>query len=204
MTLCLCTVSFSQVKKWDKNELEAIRKKSKKEIDSFIKIDFLTKKYQFLDKDFKINIDSSTFNKAVKKYNYYPERITSYRDSLSVVLTYELQSFHGSRIAGSRITYQWKKIGYYIWENEQNSKNIGISFGFKNPYRFYEFLIDNTIEDKRKTQLLKQLKVRISKLIKDSISIKPNKKFLKFAFKNNPQRKKDMEAYRKLKTNHKH
>ncbi|PQJ80009.1 hypothetical protein BTO18_12880 [Polaribacter porphyrae] len=203
MALQVFAVSFSQTKK-NRADLLKARAKSKKEIDSFVKIDFLKKKYQYLDSNFKIKIDSTTFNKAVKKYNYYPKRIKTYRDSLSVILTYELKSFHGSRIAGSRITYQWKKIGYYIWENELTAKKLGNELGFTKPYRFYEFLIDDAKRDAKKRAILTTLKNKLPLAVKDTIDIFPNKRFLKFTFKTSPQRIQDFKNYRKAKNKHKH
>ncbi len=188
-------------------ELDSILKISdnrEKEIDSFVKMDFFKKNFKYLDSDFKINIDSITFNAAVRKYKFYTERIKNYEDSLTIVLTYELRSNHGSRIAANRITYKWKKIGYYLWLSENEAKELGLSFGFEKPYLFYEFLID---EDKRTVEKSIVFKKLEEKLIENNIdiqSIDTYKKLIHIAFKHNPDRISDMNAYFKKKSTHKH
>ncbi|KAB1159742.1 hypothetical protein F7018_05380 [Tenacibaculum aiptasiae] len=183
------------------NNLSAEIEKREREIDSLKKIDFLSKKYKFLDKKFNLNVDNSTFQKAIKKYKFYPQKIKTYKDSLNVILTYELDSYHGANMATRRITYKWKKIGYYIWENNIKSKEIGLSFGYSHPYKFYEFLISERENDSLKIIFFKDLKRKLVKELNDSITIKPYKQFLKFAFKNNPKRIHDMNNQMK---NNKH
>lgn len=191
----------------EKNEnsttLAAEIERLEKERDSFIKIDFFTKEFKYLDREFNLNIDNYTFQKAIKKYKFYPKKIKTYKDSLNVVLTFELESYHGARIATNRITYEWQKIGYYIWENANKSKAIGLSFGYSHPYRFYEFLINEGENNSLKIDLLNTIKRKLVNELNDSIPTKPYKMFLKFAFKKNPKRIEEMNAYLK-KHQHKH
>ena len=201
LTLHFFVVSFSQVNP-KKEDVLLLKNKTNKEIDSFSKIDYFKMKFKFIDENFNIKIDSLNFNKALVKYNFYKDRINNFNDSLNVILTYELNSFHGARIASNRITYQWKKVGYYIWENEKKTELISKSFGFDKPYQFYEFLISENTLNQQKNKLLKNLKIKLSKETKDTIEFKQNKQLLMFAFKNNPERLKDMNDY--IKKNKKH
>lgn len=55
----------------------------------FDEIDYLAYKYKYLDKNYKIHINSDVFDHAVEKYKFYPEKIRNYSDSLAVVMMLE-------------------------------------------------------------------------------------------------------------------
>lgn len=192
--LGICSLTVAQNSKKQDSILNA-EVQRQQEIDSFLRMDVFNMKFQYLNDDFSINIDSTTFNKAVRHYKFYPERIKAYNDSLAVVLTYELKSFHGSRIALSRITYQWKKIGYYLWCSEEDAKTLGNSFGFEKPYLFYEFLTSEADTPAEKIKIFQDLKLLLAK---ETEALKPfdsYKEIMKYGFKHNPERIKDMKQY---------
>jgi len=181
-------------------------KNSKNKIDSLKKIDFLNKDYKYLNKDFIIIVDSATFNKGLREHKFYKEKITTYRDSLGVILMLELKDWHASRIAENRITFDWEKISYYIWESEEKSKEIGKTLFFSHPYRFFEYITNESINDYFKKELIQSLTKRIKKKLKKEIEFKTYKQFFTFTFEESQQRRLDMDAYfekRKIK-NHKH
>lgn len=181
-------------------------KNRRKKIDSLKKIDFLSKEYKYLNKNFSINIDSITFNKGVKDFKFISERINKYSDSLGVVLMIEMKDWNALRIAEFRITYQWKKIGYYIWESEENSKKLGENLGFTHPYRFYEYLYNESINSEFKLDLVKKLKKRLETKLNTAIKTNSYKEFFNLTFKESEQRKLAMELYYEKKgvKNHKH
>ncbi len=190
---------FAQQKKMD--SLKFTDKQIMKEIDSFMKIDFLDKKYKYLDESFKINIDSISF----EKINNNPRRsVLNYNDSIKVILRHNLGYGHKYRIASNRILFKWKKLAYYIWQTENSTKLLGNSLGFRHPYRFYEYLMDENINTPEKLKILEKLKCEIKPFLTEDIDIKPYKPFLNKSFKLNPKRIKAMNEYMRKHGKHKH
>ncbi|QTE21430.1 hypothetical protein [Polaribacter cellanae] len=160
LVLFISTCGFSQnknyldLKKMTKEELVFFWKQKDLKMDSLSKIDFLNKNYKYLDDNFNISISKETFDKAIKKYKFIKSRIRKYKDSLSVVLAYELGDEDASRIAKTRIGYTWLRLAYHIWLSEKECKKIGKNFGFTHPYRFKEFIIDDTNNEIKRLNLI--------------------------------------------------
>ncbi|AWG24271.1 hypothetical protein [Flavobacterium kingsejongi] len=183
------------------DSLQIFLNAKQKKIDSLKTIDFVNRKYQYLDADFKIKIDKNTFNKILLKN---APNIKSYKDSLMVVLYYELGDNDAVNIAFHRILFNWKKMSYYIWESEQTTKQLGESFGFKHPHNFFEFLKDNNNENSKKIEFLTQLQLNLQNKKLDKVGLKPFNEFLNYAFKHNPNRIKDNAAYKANLARNKH
>jgi hypothetical protein len=204
VTLFFITVSHAQENE-QIIEQKYDLKKRKIIIDNIKKIDFLAKKYKFINSDFSISIDSTNFNNLKRDFKVINNNLT-YRDSLRLILEYELDNFHARRIALRRITYNWKRMSYYIWETEEKTKELGNNLGFEHPYRFYEFLFNEKINTDFKNKFVKNLKKRAEKRLNKEIKVRSYSNFFNRLLKESPQRKRDMEVYFKKKgiKNHKH
>jgi len=163
--------------------------------------DYLNHSYQFLDKDFKININSEEFNNAVKEYKFIRERINTYSDSLSVVLMNEFGDWKKTRIAKLRITYQWERVGYHLWKNEDFVKKLAKSQTIKMPYELQEKFYNpqgnseiNLIIESLRKKLLENFN-------NDALKTMSNKDLMKFAFNNNPEVIKLKEEFHKKRRN---
>ncbi len=107
-------------------------------------IDFLDYDYKYLTEDFQIQIDSSTFQKCIEKYNFYPERIKNYKDSLGIVMMVEFGDWKKARSAELKIVFSWKRLGYYTWLKEDEAKQFAAKFQISHPWRMYELLTDES------------------------------------------------------------
>jgi len=196
ITLLVQAVLFAQHKqKTDKaDSLQIFLKEKQRKIDSLKKLNFIDMNYEYLDSNFKIKIDKKKFKKIIYEE---PRVVENYKDSLMAILYYELKDYDAVNIAFHRILFKWEKLGFYIWESTEDTKEIGKQLGFKHPYRFYKFLKDTDVENSKKTELLIRLKSKLIKKINDTIDIKPYDKFLKYAFRHNPERIKFKKEYLK-------
>lgn len=103
--------------------------------------------YKYLDKDYKIIIDSATFQKAVKENNGYPKLIKSYKDSLFFILTEEFEDPLYQRAGAHTLAYSWNRLGYHIWLTENESKIFASKHNFKHPFKFQMFLEKSNNKD---------------------------------------------------------
>ncbi|MCW3804018.1 hypothetical protein [Plebeiibacterium marinum] len=177
-------------------------------IDSLKKLDFLSMDYKFLNNEFKIQIDSTTFSSGVEKYHFYPEKILTYKDSLIVVLMIQFDDWPKAKIAKRDISYSWLRLGYHTWQTPDEARNFAQEFGISHPWRMKLLLMDDNNDDQKIINFYVDLK---NKLIKNNLSgfEKLNRKdLLTFAMQKNPQhiadyekmvagRKRQREAYLK-------
>jgi hypothetical protein len=172
-----------------------------KKIDSLINVDFLDYEYKHLDKDFQIHISSNDFNKLVE---FNQTEVKTYKDSLMIVLIDEFDhNYAAVNISFHRILFDWKKLSYYLWETETKVKTLGSKSGFSHPYRFFKYLKDDKITDKKRLDILKYIRSKVTKSIGRELISDNAHDLLNVAFKENPQRIKDLEEYKKRKSNHK-
>lgn len=156
--------------------------------------------YRFLDENYKILLPKDSFNFALKKYNFYEDRIRNYKDSLLVTLMYELKDVELTNKAHFRIGYTWERLSYHIWSTEKETKNIAHNFGFNHPYKFKNYLIDEKINETKKNNFIKKIRDSIKAKTGKDISLKPYKLFFKEAFRSNPI---ILEYKRKVQREHK-
>lgn len=165
-------------------------------IDSLAKIDYLDYNYTYLDKDFRINIDSDIFNSTINTYEFISEHISSYKDSLAVALMAEFNDWDQLRVAELRILYSWQRLGYHTWQSKEEAQEFAAQFELTHPWRMREFLIDeaNHHQEIKKfyKQLLKKVEKETGRADLDTLS---RKEFLNVAMRNNPQR---IDDFRKL------
>ena len=163
-------------------------------VDSLSKIDYLSYDYKYLDKGFKLKVGETEFKKAVKKFDFYPERIRTYRDSLGVVLMMEFNNWHQARIAESRISFSWLRLSYFTWQEVEEVESYTRSFDIVLPWRMYEFLIDEKNDNPKIIAFLEDLKDKVKKETKrDDLDQLSRKDLLTVAMRCNPQRIADYE-----------
>lgn len=180
--ICLIYVVFSPV--MSQNFIEKTNEKD---------IDYLSYKYKYLDKKYAIKIKSSVFSKGIEKYNFHPNRLKTYIDSLGVIMMLEFDDWQKCNRAIQVIGFSWKRLGYYTWQSEQEIKTFSESFGIRHPWRMYEILTSdsknfriNEFYDNLKAKLFKiDLNLRLEKL--------SNKQILFLALKMNPKRMADVQ-----------
>ncbi|PXY02782.1 hypothetical protein DF185_01430 [Marinifilum breve] len=155
--------------------------------------DYLSHKYEHLDENFKIHIESVKFDSIMTKYQYAPQRVDSWRDSLSVVLMGEFGNWDQQRIACNRISYSNLKTSYYLWITPEEVKQMAEKRGFKHPYRFYEYFRyhENKWDNGMKSFMEKLRKKVASVSERKDVLEMDNRSFLREALKLSPQRVKD-------------
>jgi hypothetical protein len=195
--LLVQAVLFSQNIDKTSNEndtLENFLKRKELKIDSLKKIDFMNMKYKFLDSDFNIRIEKNEFKKVIS--NEYVE-LMNYNDSLMTILQHELGDNDAVNIAFHRILFSWKKLGYYIWEDEITAKEVAKSFCFDHPYLFLKYLKNENIVNSKKTRFLNELKFKMKEENIETNDTILYHALLKQAFRKNPERIKEKDEYLK-------
>ncbi len=178
--------------------------------DSIIKhTDFFTINYKYLDDEYNIIIDSVIFEKAIKTYGFYPERIKDHSDSLSIVMMAEFNDWDMARIAKLTISYTWIRLGYHTWQSQEEAKEFAMKFGINHPYKMKEFLINENNNDPEIIAFFNELKTKVkSQKTQTNIDVLDRDKLLIAALRCNPQhiadyqkmvteRRKEREAYLK-------
>ncbi len=168
----------------------------------FDEIDYLAYKYKYLDKNYKIHINSNVFDQAVEKYKFYPEKIRNYSDSLAVVMMLEFDDWQKCNFATNVVAYQWARLSYHLWMTEDETRKFAGSFGIHHPWKFKLFLMDEANKNKIVTDFFEDLKIKISnknpKVKFDGLN---RDKILSLAARLNPERiisaRKDAEARQK-------
>lgn len=167
-----------------KTSSEMLQKQGRK-IDSLREIDFIGYKYKYLDKDFKFKISEKEYQQSIKKNKFYPEKIATYRDSLGVVLMAEFKDWDVARIAELKITYTWERVGYHLWKNKEEVKEIGQRLNINHPYRLQELLLRN---DPKVSDEIENLRTKLFlKSGKEELKTMSSDKLLLYAFSNNPE-----------------
>lgn len=191
-TLIFISVSCSQNRK--KNNSASISHKAENKRNSNLAdIDYLNKKYKYLDRNFKINIDSTTFN-FINKDKMHAD---NYKDSLVIILSHELQNDKAVNLAFHRILYKWKRVGIYIWEDQETAEKIALEHGFNHPYKFIAYLNNDSIHDSKRKSFLLQLKDKVEKSTKRNLDGYKSEDFLDFAFRQNPIRIEEINKHKK-------
>lgn len=168
-----------------------------KKIDSLTNVNFLDYEYKHLDKDFHIHISSDDFNKLVE---FNKAEVKTYKDSLMIVLIDEFDNNYAAvNISFHRILFDWKKLSYYLWETETKVKTLVSKSGFSHPYRFFKYLKDDDITDKKRLDILRYIRLKVTKSIGRELKSDNVHDLLNVAFKENPQRIKDLKEYKKTK-----
>jgi hypothetical protein len=172
---------------------------SKKEKDSIYKIDFINKEYKYLDKSFKILTDKIDDREII----YNLSRCENYRDSLRVILRFNLNNSYALHMAYHRILKTWENVGFYIWRDAEQTERLARSFNIYHPHLFYEFLISEN-RNKIKDKLISNLYNDLCDSIANNIEFENNKQLLYLAFELNPKRIKVRKDYISKHSNHEH
>lgn len=166
-----------------------------KKLETSINVDFFKYPYKYLDKNFKILIPSVIFEQTITKHNIYRDRIVTHKDSLGVVLTAE---FNGEwdkvRIAQNMLSYTFLRLGYHIWLSENDTESLSKKYGFIEPYRFKEFLMNDKNHDAYLKRLFIHLREKVFELTKDEkVKTMNAYQLMNVALRNSPQRIEDFQ-----------
>ena len=196
-----CILSFIIVLFTYSGLAQSFNSYSKIEKDSIKNIDYINKDYQFLGDNFEIELgDENTKHDSDLKF----QPNFSYKDSLRVVLKYNLKSDYAVHLAFHKILKNWENVGFYLWMSPKASERLANTLNIYHPHLFYEYLISEQ-EDATKESLFNNLKKTLQKELNvENPSFDTNKALLKYAFKLNPEREIAMKAYfKKLNDKHK-
>ena len=179
--LVCCTISCKK---------ESVKKKETRiKTEEEAKIDFSKNQYKYLDNNYKILINSKEFDSIAYRYEYDKNRITRYKDSLSVVLIGDFKGdWKKANKETFRISYTWERLSYHLWLNIDETKQFAEKFNFNHPYLFKQFLL--TSSDKKVESFFNNLKGKIKYQIKNSIELDTfnREQVLDFAMRNNESR----------------
>jgi hypothetical protein len=133
-------------------------------IDSLKQIDWLTYSYKYLDTDFNIQISPADFHAGLKEGKFITDRITTYGDSLSVVLFMDIKDNDASRIAALRINYSWERLGWNLLLSASQAQELGKELQLNKPYRVKEYLENTAITNLKRLELLQDLRNKVAQL----------------------------------------
>ncbi|MCG8578902.1 MAG: hypothetical protein MI866_03245 [Bacteroidales bacterium] len=200
-------LSLEEWAKKDSTQRSELLKARRKKIDSLKTIDYLSYDYKYLNRDFEIKMSSRKFQKTMEKYDFIPQRIVSYKDSLSVVLMTEFNDWNQANISQFCITYSWFRLGYHIWQTSDEAQDFAAQFGIKHPWRMREFLVDESNTDPIIAEFFKDLQFKVEEETrKTNLDSLNREALLNKAFRSNPQRiidfKKKQEEVRRKRMQH--
>jgi hypothetical protein len=180
-------LTVKDIVKMDSVQLAEYLNKKEKKVDSLLTINYLTYNYQYLGKDYQIEISDDLFNETLVKYSFHNEKIDTYEDSVSVVLMAEFNDWDQARIAGARICFSWQRLCYFTWQDVHEAKEMADNFVVSHPYEMYELLC-NENSSVELEQFIDELKQKVFKGNKPEADNLSNKEILKQAFRSNPER----------------
>ena len=125
-------------------------------------VDYLNYKFKYIDSEYKIHIDSTTFNKGVAKYNFYENYITGYKDSIAVVVMIELNDWQACNSAKIQLGFTWLRASYYCWMTEVEVKVLSKSLGYNHPWYLYRALMNDENKSEQIQNLIKSIKVKLN------------------------------------------
>lgn len=155
-------------------------------------VDYLNYKFQHIDSNYKIHIDSETFDSTIVKYQFFKERITRYQDSIGVVVMLELNDWKACNAAKVQFGFSWLRASYYCWLSVDEVKELTYKLGFTHPWRLYQAIMNPDNKSKEITSLIKTLDKKLHQtypeIVTDGLT---RKQFFMLALKNNPVRIED-------------
>ncbi len=128
---------------------------------SFMDYDYINHDYKYLDEEYRIVADSSTFMSIVEKEGRDIYMITTYRDSLEVIMRAEFDNDDYRRAAFSQIGMTWQRLGYMLLKSPGETELLVKKHGITLPYAFYQFMINEENDDKEVLTLLKDIQVQL-------------------------------------------
>ncbi|MDO5615257.1 MAG: hypothetical protein Q4G16_03645 [Cruoricaptor ignavus] len=171
-------------------------------IDSLRKIDFLEYDYKSIDKiTLKNLLSSKEFDDIIIKYKFIPDKIKHRNDSLSVSLMAEFNDWDVMRVAKLQLTYDWKRIAYYLWLCPEESKIIAQNEGYEKAYYFKGYLENEEKHSEKIKEVINNIKEKIIKKEGDIFKKRSMKEILAVFFEKNPDRLRDLELYKTNKKN---
>jgi len=157
------SLSPDELAQMDSTQLAIYFQAHMRKVDSLAKIDYIAHEYKYLNKDFTIDISAHKFQKTMKQYEYIPQRIRNYNDSLSVVLMAEFNDSDQACIANLRISYSWQRLAFHTWQTPEEAKAFAAQFGITHPWRMNEFLKDEENTNQSIVEFFNNLRLKVEK-----------------------------------------
>jgi hypothetical protein len=155
-------------------------------------VDYLNYKFQHIDSNYKIHIDSATFDSALVKFKFYRERITRYQDSIGVVVMLELNDWKACNTAKVQLGFSWLRAGYHCWLAEKEVSELAGKMGINHPWRYYQAIMNPEYKSPQITSLIKTLDKKLHQTYPDIVTDGlTRKQFFMLTLKNNPVRIED-------------
>ncbi len=176
---------------------EEIFKKKNEVVLKYRNYDFLAHNYTYLDSSHRITMTDQEFEFYMNKYNFIPDRIKDYEDSISVAMMAEFDNWTIARMANRRISFSWLRLSYYLWLSEENAQLTASFLGFDHPYKAFEHLYykDTSNWDNQTKSFFKYFRNRIHEATHNhNVFDMSPKQVLGYALVENPERKKHFLA----------
>ncbi|SHG37771.1 hypothetical protein [Flavobacterium defluvii] len=155
-------------------------------MDKLMKQDYFSRKYSFLDDNYKVRMGTADFEKYRKKYNF-PASATS-KDSLALALMAEFNNWDQARIAEMRLSYSWVRLGYHLLLSESETIELAKTFKISHPWLLKESISKGTAPLAQKAAA--DLRKRLKKLEPDlDFSMMAADELMRKALEINPVRK---------------
>ena len=155
--------------------------------------------FPHLDEDYNLHISSEKFDSLRQAYAaYLPDRELTYRDSLDLVLALKHQGYtRGYRVEMLKATYSWERVGFYLYIDEPEAKELRKKINIKTPYDVVAYFQDSTKTSPVKDHYLERLKKLCLEKTNDSTAyyLNSSAELLRYAFK--------IDAAERLKAEHK-
>lgn len=153
-------------------------------------IDYLSYQYQYLDEDYEIVMESVAFDELLESRNVDPLSLSTYSDSLMVVLVEEFDSYKDVRAASKVLNYTWQKVSYHIWKTEEETVLLADELGAdSHPWYFMQLLQDDKSKNAMVDDLIKELRVKVAKAVGEEMPVDfTNAQVLEVGFETNSAR----------------
>lgn len=165
-----------------------------KGLEDALRFDYFNYNYKFLDKNYKIKISKNVYNQTINKYKYFPEKIKTYGDSLSVVLMAEFNDWDKARVGQNRIAFSFLRLSYYFWITEKEAEQLVKKYKFKMPYQLYEFVNEEKYKDGYLKNVIFHLRNKVyKKTSNEKVNTMSVPQLLSYALKESPRRIEDFQ-----------
>lgn len=157
---------------------------------SQVEEDYLSRDYKYLNDAFEIVISSEAFDSLMSARAGGVVSLSSYDDSLSVILRGEFTRFQDVVKASSQLRYTWERVGYHIWMSAREAKAFAVSIGVDgHPWLLMQALYEAADESSPVSDLIGVVKGKVqAELGKPIDATLSNKELLALSLEVNPER----------------
>ena len=145
-------------------------------------------KYQYLDADYNVTMDSLTYQKALATYNLPGLLMNTYTDSVAVAMIMEFDNWDIANVAITKVGYSWTKMGYYLWLSAQETEALAKKMGFKHAYLFRNYISNQENNSEEITSLLNAVANKLKANGHTEYEQNSRAEFMTYAYKQNPDK----------------